>query len=693
MRIFRFILLIICTLISVGAAVLLFVDGNLSRVLGRTSFTAGERLFPYSREEINRVSWMRVNCAGDIAEAHRKPNGVWWCSTPWNDRMDPRAAAAILQYTASTAIVDTLPLRKIDSESLKEFGIKTTPVTLTLKEISPDGSYTSTKARYTLGSKTRWLVDDVENKTTNDTTYMQTDFYGRNKDVLVGTGSILPLFKAGIRQLRDHRPLLLHPSMPAHIEINNKGQRVTLERSAPTAPWMITHPLNLQTDPAAINALIGALQMLTAVRVHNPDETSVPDMTDDQVTTIAINNFAAQTNDENGNPVFTKEEKGVTLRIYPPSDSSNPKETVKATVSDRQAVFELNQLPESYGEEGKKEEMLPGVRNLPLALNQLRSKQLTDIADYKITGLSIRKGLQEYPIIARFAAGDEQSGVKGTWLYTADGSRYQEVNPDHLVAILRKIKEGKVTGFATDNPTDMSIYGLDAPELTLTMSLLPKPNEEPKPPVIVFFGRGADGSWYAQQAGTQTVVILDDNYMKELLANSLAWRRKSLFNFSRFDLKEMRLERIGMGSPLVLKFDKLDDSWTATKDGKDETLNINPNRANRYLMELEKLEAVAWLPLDDVNSLRALCNPVFRLTLVLQVYKDANPTESKPDSSGLSFAPNQEVIEKTLILEIAPAGELGYSRFYYGRLNTSPNYFILNMDAVRLLGASLAEDN
>ncbi len=105
---------------------------------------------------------------------------------------------------------------------------------------------------------------------------------------------------------------------------------------------MITHSLNLQTDPAAIKALIGALQMLTAVRVHNPDETSVPDMTDDLVTTIAINNFAAQTYDENGNPVFTKEEKGVTLRIYPPSDSSNPKETVKSTDSDLKAVFELN---------------------------------------------------------------------------------------------------------------------------------------------------------------------------------------------------------------------------------------------------------------------------------------------------------------------------------------------------------------
>ena len=32
-------------------------------------------------------------------------------------------------------------------------------------------------------------------------------------------------------------------------------------------------------------------------------------------------------------------------------------------------------------------------------------------------------------------------------------------------------------------------------------------------------------------------------------------------------------------------------------------------------------------------------------------------------------------------------------RFYYGKINTTPYYFILNMDSVRLLGASLAEDN
>ncbi len=137
-----------------------------------------------------------------------------------------------------------LPLHKIDSASLKEFGVKTTPVTITLKEMSDDGKRSSTVARYTLGSLAPWLVDDPENKTTDDTTYMQTDFYGRDTRILVGTGNILPLFKSGIRQLRDHRPLLLHPAMPASIEINNRGQRIALERKTPGSPWKITYPLS-----------------------------------------------------------------------------------------------------------------------------------------------------------------------------------------------------------------------------------------------------------------------------------------------------------------------------------------------------------------------------------------------------------------------------------------------------------------
>ena len=688
MRILRFILLVLVTLAAIGAAVLLTIDGNLSRIIGRTAFSSGERLFPYTKEEMNEISWMRINCGGDMAEFRRRPNGVWWGEKPWDDRMDPRAAAAILQYTYSTSIVDALPLHKIDSASLKEFGVKTTPITITLKEMSADGRRSSTMARYTLGSTAPWLVDDTENQTTDDTTYMQTDFYGRDSRILVGTGNILPLFKSGIRQLRDHRPLLIHPAMPASIEINNKGQRIALERPSPDprTPWKITYPLPLDTDPQMMDVLLGTLQKLTAVRMYDPEETSVPDMTDDQVTSVSIRNFTGRLAGDGKS--LAVEEKPVTLRIYPPSDNSNLAELVKATVSDRKAVFELAQTTGSNKE-------VPGVRNIPLDLNLLRSKQLTDIGDYKITGLSIRRSLQDYPTIVRFVQGDEKTGQQPTWMYTAEGSRYQEVNPDHLVSLLKTVKTGNVAGFASDKATDLAVYGLDNPLLTLTMSLLPKPNEEPRPPVTVFFSKGTDGSWYARQSGKPTVVMLDNEYMKNFTANALAWKKKSLLSFNRYNLKEMHLERIGSGGALVLKFDRLDDSWTASKDGRDETLNINPNRANRYLDELEKMEVVSWLPYTNPEAREALKKPVFRLKLVIQVYKDASRQEHREitGKDGITFSAEPEMEEKTISMEIAPAGEAGFSRFYYGKINTTPYYFILNMDSVRLLGASLAEDN
>ena len=688
MRILRFILLVLVTLAAIGAAVLLTIDGNLSRIIGRTAFSSGERLFPYTKEEMNEISWMRINCGGDMAEFRRRPNGVWWGEKPWDDRMDPRAAAAILQYTYSTSIVDALPLHKIDSASLKEFGVKTTPITITLKEMSADGRRSSTMARYTLGSTAPWLVDDTENQTTDDTTYMQTDFYGRDSRILVGTGNILPLFKSGIRQLRDHRPLLIHPAMPASIEINNKGQRIALERPSPDprTPWKITYPLPLDTDPQMMDVLLGTLQKLTAVRVYDPEETSVPDMTDDQVTSVSIRNFTGRLAGDGKS--LAVEEKPVTLRIYPPSDNSNLAELVKATVSDRKAVFELAQTTGSNKE-------VPGVRNIPLDLNLLRSKQLTDIGDYKITGLSIRRSLQDYPTIVRFVQGDEKTGQQPTWMYTAEGSRYQEVNPDHLVSLLKTVKTGNVAGFASDKATDLAVYGPDNPLLTLTMSLLPKPNEEPRPPVTVFFSKGTDGSWYARQSGKPTVVMLDNEYMKNFTANALAWKKKSLLSFNRYNLKEMHLERIGSGGALVLKFDRLDDSWTASKDGRDETLNINPNRANRYLDELEKMEVVSWLPYTNPEAREALKKPVFRLKLVIQVYKDASRQEHREitGKDGITFSAEPEMEEKTISMEIAPAGEAGFSRFYYGKINTTPYYFILNMDSVRLLGASLAEDN
>ncbi|MFR1411206.1 MAG: hypothetical protein ACLSUW_02120 [Akkermansia sp.] len=73
---------------------------------------------------------------------------------------------------------------------------------------------------------------------------------------------------------------------------------------------------------------------------------------------------------------------------------------------------------------------VPGVRNIPLDLGLLRSKQLTDIGDYKITGLSIQK-FQDYPTIARFIQGMRKRHQAHLAVH-GEGARYQEANPEHL---------------------------------------------------------------------------------------------------------------------------------------------------------------------------------------------------------------------------------------------------------------------
>ena len=77
-----------------------------------------------------------------------------------------------------------------------------------------------------------------------------------------------------------------------------------------------------------MDVLLGTLQKLTAVRVYNPEETGVPDMTDDQITSVSIRNFTGRLSGDGKSQQM--EEQPVTLRIYPPSDNGSLSELVKS---------------------------------------------------------------------------------------------------------------------------------------------------------------------------------------------------------------------------------------------------------------------------------------------------------------------------------------------------------------------------
>lgn len=668
MRLLRTIILGIAAILCGASAILLTIDGNLSRIIGHSAFDKGERLFPYSKETINEIDWMRIETnKHDTAEFKRNSNGVWWMTTPWNDRMDPIAAAAILQFTYSTEIVDALPLNNTVRASMGEFGLETSPVDLTLKTISANGKGT-TLARYTLGSLAPWIIPDPEGKKelATATTYMRSDFYGQDERILVSTGSILPLFKEGIRQLRDHHPLLLpplpipSPAQPQKIEINNKGKTIIVTRKDNASPWLIESPLALKTDPVAMQKLLVGLQKLTALKVYDPKDSPLPETDPKEMTSITLTPFQ-------GSPV--------TLSIYP-SDSSTSK-TVKAVVSDRKAVFDLPL--DTYAN-------IPGLAAIPFDLASLRTKQLSDIDHKSIKAISI-KPRDGFPIVIKYTPGDKNTERKASWTYNAEGVDHREINEEQLATLMKTLESGLAKGVASDSPTDLGAYGLDDPEIYVAVA------RKDSEPVMFLFSKGMDKAWYAKQEGKPSIYQIDESYLRAFPTEELNWKPKNLFNFSRFDLRELWLERPGK-PPLILTYNHLYDTWEATQDGKKITVDINPNRANNYLNALERMKVDAWLGFDNQTAAQALKTPVFRLKLVLETTEEvgndiAEDPAASPQHNEQTFSEN--LVKKEIILEIAPSGEVGYSPYYFGKINDSPYFFILPISEIRMLGASVFE--
>lgn len=86
------------------------------------------------------------------------------------------------------------------------------------------------------------------------------------------------------------------------------------------------------------------------------------------------------------------------------------------------------------------------------------------------------------------------------------------------------------------------------------------------------------------------------------------------------------------------------------------------------------MEVASWLPYTNPEAREALKKPVFRLKLVIQVYKDVSRQERQEvtGKDGVTFSAEPEMEEKTISMEIAPAGEAGFSRFYYGKSTRRP---------------------
>ena len=744
MRILTTTILFLLAALGVTLSVFLKVDGNLARVTGWYRFEPGMPLF--SKENTDRledVCWMRIENLHERIECEKDADGVWWMTSPFRDRLSPAAAEAILSFTRRAKMVDTLPLNNVTKGNMREFGVETSPHRITLKVRSGDGDM-STIARYTLGSASPWLADAGNGRDLLPTTYLRTNFYGRDKRIHVVTGNILGLFKDGLEALRDTKPLQFSPDELTELSIetleNGETQEeIHLSRMSAESEWTIGFPVLTAADEDNVDTLVQSLSNLSALRVEDRADVSLPEHPRYRLGMLI-----------NGQ----REE----LCLYEPFNERDAA-VCYATVSSRPVVFVLPAerrvkrtgsyanivnavcsmpvLPDKAMAQVRAGSHTIYTAELKMSLPELRSSRFSNLDAKDIARVSLRDNRTNSSLRLLLIPGNADSQVEDIWMYSEREKPYAKAENAAVMRLLNGMRDIPVEEVVADaNPGEqipLEQYGLNTPDIML--SVLPRPCVvratlfgldmplvKDRKPRVFLLRRYPDPNsedkkrcWFGAESFGASVCRLSTKFTRLLSLRGEKWKNRQLMTFPLSSVRRLTLQF--QQATMVLNCDFMGEAWTGTLGDKDVTDRINPHRAEHYLRSLQRLKVKQWLDSQDEEALEVLRKPVFAVKLDLEVTdysdvenftmeqtndsrEDAERPEDLLDDSGNEdideilrqhATAEREVRKETRTLQIAPSDNESDKPFFYGRIVETGELFILSFEDAQGLGANLLD--
>ncbi|MBK1882610.1 DUF4340 domain-containing protein [Luteolibacter pohnpeiensis] len=602
--------------------------GNLDALFGVPPATLGTPL--YDHFDPSEVEKITVSVRDLHAEFIKTETGWMYAQEP-KDRMDPRAAIAIISFSRGLRVEDYAPVKEVD---LEKTGLDTNSIRIDLATHSGQAL-----AKYRIGSRTPWFGQDTKTKDPLPTVFIRPRERGRRDFVYTCSGDILELFRDNLKHLRDPRPFYFNPLNLHQIRIRSASGEFTLSHAEPREAWKIVIPQELNTDhDTVLKSLIGNLFELSATNVLDRSAVTLPTSSGtSRPLQIALKNF--------------NEDQETVLEVYPP-ESPDAREAY-ATVSDRpNAVLVLPLKPEPE---------LVSIADLPLSVNELRDQTLTNLNPEALKSITINAATAQPVTLYRKG--------KAPWRTLIEGVE-RTANESKLYDLLKAVTESRVVEFVTDAATDFSPWGLDRPILRLQFTGVDDESIELR------FGFNNHGELFANRIGTSTVVRLDPDILSKIAIRSFEWRDSILWPFSKVDLKNI-VRTIPPEAPLDLKYGFIREDWHGEQDGKDISAQIDPIKANYFLNVLGELRVKAWLSPYDEKVRKALINP----SLLLSVTQ--NEVDEFGDTTG----------EIERILLIGPASDDPNPTSYYGRLNTELNPFTISRETYDKLTSKLIIDN
>ena len=580
-------------------------EGSFDALFGSPPVAIGEPLYPAF--DPSAVRHITVSTRGASAKFSLQQNG-WQAITPWQDRMDPRAAVSIINFTRGMTVEDHASRDDVAEEKA---GLSGDAVTLCLESADR-----KVLAHYKIGRPTPWKATLRDIPEPVPTVFINPREEGRKKYVYACTGDINALFKDNLRFLRDHRPFYFNPLKLQSVSIGSKQGQLLIARESPESPWRIVKPLDLPTNQAAIKSLVKGLFELQAVKVSDIAASTTPYAGDENESTrISIQAFESDAPCE--------------FEIRP-AESAEANETT-AVVSNRPGI-EFTMPAKPVGG-------LITLADLPLSVNELRDPTLTHLNIKALRGISIEPSTGPAILVTREATKPWTTVINGVT---------QEANEQNLYDLLKAVTEGKALAFESDAATDFTPWGLDRPVLKLRFIAQDNQTFELR------FGLDSKGVLYANRLGTPTVMRVDESLIRSVAVRSYEWRHARLWSIDKVNL--LAIQRVIPGSSaLTLKYRFIDEAWSGEIGGRDVSATIDPVKANYFLSVLEDLRVSRWLAPDDEAATNALRAP----SLVIDV------VEKKFDELGEFSGTGSRK------LTLAPSDASARPSSYYGRMGAN----------------------
>lgn len=515
---------------------------------------------------------------GDDKIELRRHDNKWQVESPIKDQADNAAVSTLISDLESWKKEDTISAKEIGAVKgrIEEYGLSKSKLRMKL-----------------LGQEMPPEIFFGKDAALENRMYVR---FVNSRDTFIASNSIKIEIAKKPEDFRDRKLTELTTAQVSRVLLKTPAGEMELQKQGDH--WEIVKPLRARADDQKVGDLLA------------------------QVTTARIEKFVA---DDRGDlhpyglaeprgqiTLFTAEEKqGQILQIG--STPEKEKDQVYVRFAARNGVYALPK---------KIEEIL---NTKP---NDLRDQHLVRFETNVLDRITIDAAGKGKTVLAR---------KNEAW--TIASRNNQPANADEVNRLIETLKNEQVTKFVADVASDLGKYGLDKPQLQITLSSFASENTAEtksgeQPFASIAFGKVEGDDVYARLGDEPFIVAVKRTVLDKIFVDPLQWQDVVIFRFKPEQVH--RLSVVTDREQAIVRGPKNEWKWIAGAG------SINQVNVQSLLNTLTSLHAVRWV--GAATAAHGFEKPQFAITFTTSPDDKAvhKLLVGAPNGDGMWFAKTDE---------------------------------------------------